>query len=90
MKIFAILFVNKSEAGEKAIKARYPNDHLKISDLSWLVSDDITTKEVSDKLDISEGGSGSAVVVSTNGYFGRASTNIWEWMKTKLETPASG
>ncbi len=33
---------------------------------------------------------GNAVVFSTNGYFGRAPTNIWEWIKAKLEATPSG
>lgn len=90
MKVFAILFVEKNTAGENAIRTVYPNDHIQISDLSWLVSDDVTAKEVTEKLKISGGKRGSAVVVSTNGYFGLASTNIWEWMKTKLEATSNG
>jgi hypothetical protein len=85
MKIFAVLFESKSDAGELAIKKIYPNDHIKISELSWLVSDNGTSKEISDKLGFSEGKLGSNVVLSTNGYFGWASNSIWEWAKAKTE-----
>ncbi len=29
--------------------------------------------------------SGRAVVLATSSYFGRAPTNVWDWMKSKLE-----
>lgn len=39
-----------------------------------------TTKELSDILQISDGSNGPAIVVSIGSYFGRASTDIWEWI----------
>lgn len=39
-----------------------------------------TSKELSDLLKISDGENGPAIVASVGSYFGRASTDIWEWI----------
>lgn len=52
----------------------------------WLVSHSGTSKELSDVLGITGGDSGSALVLSAFGYYGRASTDIWEWMKQNWES----
>jgi hypothetical protein len=39
-----------------------------------------TSKELSDLLEISTGQNGPAIVASIGSYFGRASTDIWEWV----------
>jgi hypothetical protein len=40
-----------------------------------------TSKQLSDRLGISDGSTGAAVVVSLGGYFGYAPNDIWEWFK---------
>jgi hypothetical protein len=40
-----------------------------------------TSKSLSDALGITDGANGAAVVASLSGYYGRASTDVWEWMK---------
>lgn len=50
----------------------------------WLVAaDGVTAKDVSDKLGMTDGTVGSGIVLTTAGYFGRAPTNVWEWMTAK-------
>ena len=62
----------------------YPNDHMQVWAGVWLVSDDaVTAQQVADKLKISDGVSGSAIVVSMNGYWGFAPKNVWEWLTVK-------
>jgi hypothetical protein len=79
-----------------AIKAAYPNDFLSINESQWLVSTKGTAADVSAKLGVfdprkpHEPPTGNAVIFSTNGYFGRAQTNIWEWIRAKLEATPSG
>ncbi len=96
MTIFAILLPTPEPKVVNAIKAAYPNDHLPINEYQWLVSATGTAIDVSAKLGIFDPKSpgaapiGNAVIFSTNGYFGRAQTNIWEWIKAKLEATPSG
>ncbi|WGR90995.1 hypothetical protein MTX26_10125 [Bradyrhizobium sp. ISRA443] len=43
-----------------------------------------TARELADKLGIREGTTGSGLVVSFDGYSGRAPSDFWEWMKVQL------
>ena len=47
----------------------------------WLASYDGTSQDLSNVLGITEGTNGSAVVASISGYYGRAPTPVWEWIK---------
>jgi hypothetical protein len=60
------------------------------ADKGWLISTRGTAQELSEKLQLTSGESGAAVVFETAAYFGRANPNIWSWIKSKLEAPASG
>lgn len=44
-----------------------------------------TSQELSDLLQISDGTAGSAIVSSVSSYYGRAGTNIWEWVQAHWE-----
>ncbi len=73
---------------EAAINASVPgNKSLKIAPVSWPVSSDGTSKSISGMLDLTptKEGTKPVVVVATAGYYGRASTYIWEWIKAELE-----
>jgi hypothetical protein len=86
MSIFAIFKVSNSPAIEAALQEKLPGKHLKLSDGQYLVSAIGTAKAVSDDLGISEGKVGSAIVFKMENYFGRATSDIWEWVKTQAET----
>jgi hypothetical protein len=93
MTIFAVFRVSNPAKMETAIRSAYPNDHLKIDTDEWLVSDKGTAVEVSHKLGITSPTdastvNGPAIVFSMANYYGRASTEIWDWIKTKLEAPS--
>ena len=83
MGIFAILTAPENTALETAISLSYPHDSLKIRSGQWLVAAPSTAKEVSDKLQITDGQNGAAVVVNVASYFGRAEPTVWEWIRTK-------
>lgn len=81
----------KQIEGLKAvIAAAYPNDFLDVGEGIWLIAANATPQEVSDRLEITKGLSGSAIVLAINGYYGRANPNIWNWMKTKWEATGNG
>ena len=96
MTIFAILLPPPEPKVVNAIKTAYPNDHFSINETQWLISTAGTAIDVSAKLGVYDPRtplappSGNAVIFATNGYFGRAPTNIWEWIKAKLEATPSG
>jgi len=67
-----------------AIQATYPNDHIKVWEGLWLVSDEAATaQEVCKKLNATEGALGTVIVTSINGYYGYAPKNVWEWLAVK-------
>lgn len=66
---------------DKTIVERLGNKGFKLPRGEWLVSFEGTSKQLSDDFGISDGAVGvSAVVLNFSGYFGRAGTDIWEWL----------
>lgn len=85
MGIYVIFRVSSPDKIKQAISAEFPNDHIFVGHNEWLVSTKGTAKEVSDKLKITDGANGVAMVFGMSGYFGRASSDIWDWIKAKAE-----
>jgi hypothetical protein len=85
MIVFTVIALAPNEKVENAVTTKFPDDHLRVSDTTWLVAGTGTAQELSTKLGITGGRVGSAIVFSTAGYYGRAPSNIWEWIKAKLE-----
>lgn len=95
MTIFAVMLPTPAPALSEAIKRLFPNDHLTISETQYLISAGGTALDLSAKLGVYDPKDpskavGNAVIFATSSYFGRAPTTIWEWIKTKLESPPSG
>ena len=59
-------------------------------DKGWLVSAEGTAQQLSEKLGVTSGVNGAAVILEVAAYFGRANPNIWSWLKLKFEAPPSG
>lgn len=57
----------------------------------WLVKFDGTSVDLSNKLEITGQPSGvispvgSAIVIPVSGYYGRGPTEMWEWLKARME-----
>jgi hypothetical protein len=86
MAIFAIFRVTQPEKMEEALQRVYPGDHIQVSPGQWLVSAVGTAKDISDKIGVTPGSDmGAAMVFSMANYYGRATTEIWDWVKTKAE-----
>jgi hypothetical protein len=83
MSLFAIMAPADSVILIDALKTHYPDNHLKVGPGQWLVAGFGTAVDVSNKLGISGGTMGVALVCLIGGYYGLASNNIWEWMATK-------
>lgn len=64
-----------------AILEKFPSSFMQIAPGQWLVAAKTTTAiEISNQLGISDGTNGSGIVFAISGYYGRAATNIWEWI----------
>ena len=96
MTIFAVLLPNNQPKVVAAIQREFPNDHLQVTPLQWLVSGSGTALNVTTKLGIYDPkepaapASGNAIVFAVSSYHGRAPTPIWDWVKSKLEGTSGG
>jgi hypothetical protein len=68
---------------EAEIAKVLPNDSYRLPQGEWVVRYSGTTQELSNALLITDGSSENAVIFAISAYFGRAPTNIWEWVKTR-------
>jgi hypothetical protein len=85
MTIFAVFRVGRPEALQAAIEGAFPDDHIQLQNDEWLISADMTPEELSRRIGIKEGENGSAIIFSMRGYYGRAPSDVWDWIKTKAE-----
>jgi hypothetical protein len=92
MTIFAVLMSGEQPMLVNAIKSKFPSDHLEVTATQWFVSSAGTVVELVAVLGIydaakpQEPPTGSAIVLAMSAYYGRASANVWDWFKAKLET----
>ena len=85
MGVFIIFRVTEPAKLKEAIKASFGVEQYDLGNNEWLVSLKGTPKEVSDKIGISDGSNGNAMIFAMSGYYGRATTEIWDWIKAKAE-----
>ncbi len=87
MAIFVVFRVKASACMRAAIARTYPENSLDLGNNEWLISTKGTPKTVSDSLGITSNPDtiGAAIVFSVDSYFGRASPEIWEWIKRKSQ-----
>lgn len=95
MNVFVILPPVASSALDTQIETLFAGNCLRLTTNQWLVAGNGTAREISDRLGVTAksedskvvaGPAGAATVFAISGYFGLAPTNIWEWLKTKMET----
>jgi len=87
MIIFAVLTPGDNPQLEAALNEHFKNEHLKIRPGQYLVAGRTTVMDISSVLGITDGKSGVGIIFSTSAYYGRADTNVWDWIKVKLGTP---
>jgi len=89
MGVFVILSkIPENPKLEAVIQGMFPNNYYELSTGQWLVSREGTAKTVADEIGITDKskGLGSAIVLSVTGYWGVYSTDVWDWLKDKLES----
>ena len=87
MTIFAIIPTRDEHQIEAALSKQSSDvlQWMKLPRGEYLASYKGTTIELCNILGITEGVSGLAVVFATSSYYGRASNDTWEWIKTHWE-----
>lgn len=100
MAVFVVLPKNDDPILEANLKAAFPEgDILLVTKNQWLVSAPLTARQLCEKLGITappvaQGSelkwlapktASSAVIFHISNYFGRYSTEVWEWLKIKME-----
>lgn len=88
--IFAICSPSNPDLLGEKIKAVFGDNSIKLQGDSWLIAAEGTTQTVSEQIEITQGATGTALIVSVSGYFGRQPVNVWEWIKAKWEAPLRG
>jgi hypothetical protein len=88
--LFAVMAPSDDPRLATAINGIFPTDHLKIGPGQWIIAANGTSQDVSDRLGVTAGNTGTAIVVSVSGYYGRAPTNIWEWMASRMGAVRNG
>lgn len=70
---------------EESVKANYPGKFYAMGRARWLIAAEGTAREVSDHLGITTDPPKvpSSQVFAISGYYGRASSEMWDWMATK-------
>lgn len=84
MTIFAVMATSDPVKLAQAIGTVFPLDAMQVASGQWIIAATGTAKDVSDRLGITDGSNGAAIVFTTAGYYGRAGNNVWEWMAAKL------
>jgi hypothetical protein len=88
MAVFVVLPRAPKPQLDSIIKESFAQDSIQLSPNQWLVSFPDTVIALSEKLGITGGGTtGSAVIAQIGSYYGRAPQVVWDWIKTKLESP---
>ncbi|WP_419903357.1 hypothetical protein [Kiloniella sp.] len=85
MGIFLITHHGSQKAElTQAIETKFPDDHFKVSTMTWLVSFEGTAESLSRDLGIvSDDGSniGRTMVTGVSSYYGVEPVDVWEWIR---------
>ncbi len=92
MSLFVVILPKEDPALVAAIKEKFPNNYYQITPTQWIISARGTAQQLSDLIGVTgeEKPIGLAVILAIAGYWGRASTDLWEWMRVKTEEKANG
>jgi hypothetical protein len=86
MSIFAITAPASNAVVEPAIQTHFKDQYIKAWQGYWFVSTSGTAMEVANKLNVADGTVGTVIVTTVANYWGRANPEVWEWLKSRLES----
>ncbi len=81
MPLFAIVGIKAKPELATAVERDFPEKRLLVAPSHWVVFGEGTAQTVSDKLGVRGGGLGTVMIYNIAGYYGYASTNVWESIK---------
>jgi hypothetical protein len=89
MPVLYVVLSNREEVVEplgQAISESFPGNFYPIERGKWLVVAEGTAREISDRIGITSDPHKvpSGMVFAASGYYGRASSEVWEWIAAKL------
>lgn len=91
MAIYAVIASTNPELLKAAVVTQYGASHYEFAPNVWFVSDTGSSKDVAEKLGITDGSVGaSGVVLRFDAYSGRASVAGWTWLRQFPETVSNG
>jgi hypothetical protein len=85
MSIFVLFRVSNVEKVKSALAENFPDNYLEVDTGQFLIASNLSAESVSEKLQITGGANGNGIIFAMGSYFGRASTDIWGWIKAKAE-----
>ena len=91
MSLFLITARDQAERVAEAVKNVYAPDVFEVHSSSWLVTDTLSTREVSIKLGFRDGVLGAlALVAKVNAYSGWSDRRMWDWLSARPEALSNG
>jgi len=91
MAAFVVIGTINPTAIKTAIVAQYGANHYEFAPNVWFVSDSGPTKNVADKLGITQGVNDvQGAVLRFDAYTGRAAATAWSWLQAKGEATPNG
>ena len=91
MSLFAVVASFNPEAIRTALRTQYGANHYELSPTFWFVSDSGSTKDVADRLGITDGAIGAqGMVLKFDAYSGFAAAEGWQWIAARGGAAANG
>ncbi|EAA8358369.1 hypothetical protein AB0327_003133 [Salmonella enterica] len=86
MGVFAIIASNDKVVADRIADKIQPKDFYRADGHVWFVcapTEVVTTKELSDFLNISSGAAGRVIVMHVTSYYGYHERELWDWLQIK-------
>lgn len=80
-QIFAVIATRETDSVRREIEKFASDAFYQLTSDTWLVSYEGTTRQLAEHLGIRKGLTGAGLVILVGGYSGRASSDVWEWLK---------
>ncbi len=82
-QIFAVIATRQAADIRLEIEKLPEHSFYELTDDSWLVAYEGSTRQLAEHLGIRSGDTGSGLVVEAAAYSGRATNDLWDWLKVR-------
>lgn len=91
MALYVIIALSGEAPLQDAIATQYGSNHYAYAHNVWFVSDDGSSKQVADKIGLTDGRIGAAgAVLAFNAYSGFGPLPAWEWLQQRGSATPNG